>query len=117
MHGRFLDLRPKFVRHDVRPDGTYRVPVEMADAQGVQFLCPLCFTKNGGPVGTHSIICWSRSRGIPDDLLPGPGRWLLLGTGLADLTLGPDPGPQSVLLIGPGCGAHFHVTNGQITPA
>ena len=22
-------------------------------------LCPKCFAENGGPVGTHSVICWS----------------------------------------------------------
>lgn len=83
----------------------------IADADGVQFLCPVCFTKNGGPVGTHSVICW-RPR-VPSDVCPKPGRWELVGTGYADLSL--VAGSSSVLLQDAPCKAHFFVTNGQIT--
>lgn len=58
-------------------------------AQGVLFLCPRCFTKNGGPVGTHSVLAWFAGRGVPDDAKPGPGRWIATGTSLGDLTLSP----------------------------
>ena len=36
---------------------TYHVKVEsLADAQQVMFLCPACYVKNGGEIGTHSVI-------------------------------------------------------------
>jgi len=85
------------------------------DAQGIRFLCPVCFAANGGAAGTHGIICWSSSRGVPDDAKPGPGRWTLLGTGYNDLTLGEEPGKsRSVALLGDGCKWHGFVTNGEV---
>lgn len=90
------------------------VPVESIDqAHGVAFLCPLCFERNSGKRGTHMVICWSRSAGVPEEAVPGPGRWKMEGTGLADLTLNADPPStaRSVLLTS-GCGWHGHVTGG-----
>lgn len=96
----------------------YHVHVEtLSEAQGVQFLCPTCLAKNNGPEGTHTILCWSRSRGTPDSASPGPGRWLLVGTGLHDLTLNGEPGhSRSVALTSSDCKAHFFVDAGAITP-
>lgn len=88
------------------------------EAQGVIFLCPKCYSDNEGSVGTHAVICWSRSRGVPEHAVPGPGRWKLVGTSLGDLTLDGDApgggGARSVLLSGPGCGWHGFVTNGDV---
>ena len=85
------------------------------DAMGIEFLCPKCFSANNGPVGTHVVICWSSSRGVPDDATPGPGRWRLVGTGYHDLSLMEEPGKsRSVLLLG-GCAWHGFVTNGEVT--
>lgn len=81
----------------------------LSEADGVQFLCPKCFQQNNGPVGTHSVICWSPS--VPQDTRPTPGRWSLSGSGLHDLTL--TAASSSVLLNG-GCAAHFFVQNGEI---
>lgn len=107
-------LEAKFIKV-VEPGRIRREVVDIAEAQGVQFLCPKCFAKNGGPVGTHSIVCWSRSRGVADDETPGPGRWSLNGTGLADLTLNGDApgggGARSVLLTD-GCGWHGFINSG-----
>jgi len=88
----------------------------MEAAQGVRFLCPKCFVENGGADGTHGVVCWSRSRGVPDSASPGPGRWALVGTGFDDLTLNADPpgDARSVQLKG-GCGWHGFVTNGEVT--
>ena len=73
------------------------------------------FAANGGEVGTHAVVCWSKSRGVPDKATPGPGRWLMRGTGYADLTLDAEPGKsRSVLLLG-GCAWHGFVTNGDVT--
>lgn len=90
----------------------YVVVDSIEQAQGVEFLCPKCFAENNGRVGTHRVICWSRSRGIADEVKPGPGRWTLEGTGLHDLTLNGDGGSRSVLLLG-GCAWHGFVTNGD----
>lgn len=112
---KLADLEPQFLRYNRRDDGTefFDFVDAIGEAQGVEFLCPVCFQKNGGAVGTHAVICWSRSRGVPDDATPGPGRWRLDGTGYADLSLNEDPGSRSVALKG-GCSAHFFITNGEI---
>jgi hypothetical protein len=104
------DLNAEFYR--ITSPGHYERVEAIADAQGVCFLCPKCFATNGGPVGTHSVICWSRSRGVPDSESPGPGRWLLNGTGIDDLTLDGDGGSRSVQLLGGGCGWHGFINSG-----
>lgn len=111
-------LRPSFRRYEVRKDGRiYFVKVDtIGEAHGVEFLCPKCFRKNVGPVGTHLVVCWSRAAGTPEEATPGPGRWRLEGTSLEDLTLGTDEGckSNSVKLTG-GCEWHGHVKNGEVT--
>lgn len=103
------DLEARFI---VATENGSRPAADMAEAQGVRFLCPLCYTKNGGKVGTHSVICWSRK--APEDAKPGPGRWSLHGSSIEYLTLHGDPvgGARSVLLIG-GCSWHGYVNNGR----
>jgi hypothetical protein len=130
---KLTDLEPRFLRWEKRwveeeivdgrvinPAGwrVYHPHAEaIQDAQGILFLCPACFAKNGGPVGTHAVLCWSRSRGVPDEATPGPGRWTIEGTGVHDLTLNGDPpgNARSVLLTGPGCQWHGFITNGEVT--
>jgi hypothetical protein len=130
---KLTDLDPKFIRHqrehheagESASGSIYATAGEsdvmvtvgtLGEAQGVRFLCPACFAKNGGKVGTHMVVCWSRSRGVPDDVDPKPGRWTLDGTGMDDLTLNGDPpgNARSVLLLG-GCGWHGFITNGEAT--
>ena len=105
------DLLGVFLK--VTKPGHWQEVEDMGNAMGVEFLCPLCFTTNAGPIGTHAVICWSRSRGTPEDETPGPGRWRMDGTGLHDLTLNADPPgtARSVLLTG-GCGWHGFVDGG-----
>ncbi len=94
-------LGARFIRHH-NAGGSGRDSSEgisFTDAMGVQFLCPKCFWKNNGPSGTHSIICWFRDRGVPDDLSPGPGRWNPTGTGLDDLTFVPGGEPAQACSI------------------
>ncbi len=108
------ELEPKFIKYI--DEKTFQFVDDVAQAQGVEFLCPKCFQENKGNVGTHAVLCWSRSAGVPDTAEPGPGRWRLVGTGLHDLSLMEEPGKsRSVLLLGDGCKAHFFVTNGEIT--
>lgn len=132
---KLIELQPRFLRYEKRLDTWTEVdrqpgPGETAatvphhvvtamrafwpfadgieDAMGIEFLCPKCFVANGGPVGTHAVICWSSSRGVP-------GRWRLVGTGFNDLSLMEEPGKsRSVLLLG-GCAWHGFVTNGEVT--
>lgn len=109
---RLTELQPHFLKWI---DATHWQMVDrIEDAQGIQFLCPLCFARNNGAARTHSVICWSRSRGVPEDAHPGPGRWMMIGTGYDDLTLNADPPSteRSVLLTG-GCGWHGFVTAGE----
>lgn len=113
---KLTDLDPKFLR--VESERVYRCVDTIAEAQGISFLCPKCFAANGGPVGTHSVICWSRSRGTPESLPPLPGRWTLDGTGFHDLSLNGDAGggggARSVQLLD-GCDWHGFITNGEVT--
>lgn len=109
---RLVDLEPEFI-HSFREEGRHGHTLvdTLAEANGVMFLCPVCFAKNNGPIGTHMIICWGPS--VPQDIRPGPGRWEMHGTGLEDLTL--VAGSSSVQLMG-GCNAHFYIKNGDIIP-
>lgn len=108
------DLHAKFIKV-VEPGRSRREVETIAEAQGVQFLCPKCFATNGGARGTHSVVCWSRSRGVAEEESPGPGRWTLEGTGLEDLTLNGDQagggGARSALLTA-GCGWHGFINAG-----
>lgn len=61
--------------------------------------------------GVHSVICWKPS--VSQTVKPTPGRWHILGSGFADLTL--QSGSSSVLITD-GCRAHFYITNGNIIP-
>jgi hypothetical protein len=84
----------------------------IGQADGIRMLCPKCYDDPPvGPVGTHSLICWSPK--ISQDHVPRPGRWNLVGTSIDDLTL--VAGSSSVLLQG-GCDAHFFVRNGRAVP-
>ena len=94
------------------PNGS-RVVRTMEEAEGVRFLCPLCFHRNGGAVGTHAVICWGPT--VPAAIEPGPGRWTLAGTSIADLTLNGALGKSRSVLLTSGCGWHGYVTNGRAT--
>lgn len=105
-------------------DGHYRVPVPFTEAQGIHFLCPLCFTKNAGNKGTHWVNVTFADRGVPDNLGSHdhegkPVRWTVSGDGADNLTIEIPPAFQhltlvpSILLIG-GCGWHGFITNGEV---
>lgn len=104
---RLRDLDGQLLR--VVDDLRHQYVDTVAEAHGVMFLCPKCFRENGGPVGTHSVVCWFT--GVPDAVQPGPGRWNPSGTSVDDLTF-VGPGAVSVLLT-VGCGWHGFVRNGD----
>lgn len=109
---KLVDLSPNFLKW--KDDLNYELTGRIEDADGVSFLCPKCFALNGGPSGTHSIICWEPN--VPQTTTPKPGRWNLVGSGYEDLTL--INGSSSVLVRGaPGEPDHWHgfVRNGQVT--
>lgn len=109
------DLEPEWLLYARAGDGqrSMRHAESMNDAHGMKFLCPKCFVANGGPVGTHMVVCWFEGR-VPDDAVPGPGRWTPSGTGFDDLTFVPGAriGAVSVLLTG-GCGWHGFIKDGD----
>jgi hypothetical protein len=109
------ELDARFCR--ITGDRSFLTGCDLTAAQGIIFLCPKCYAANSGPVGTHSVICWFRGRGVPDDLDPRPGRWTPAGTGLDDLTFVPGDPPMAVsVLLAAGCGWHGFVRDGEATP-
>ena len=105
----FKELKPKWLKIIDSKTFNFTGPLEGCD--GVMFLCPTCFKKKGGPVGTHSIICWKPHVPLSEHFT-GPGRWKLVGASEDDISMVGEP-LSSVLLQG-GCDAHFTVSNGQI---
>ena len=106
------ELDGKFVRLVTEDGHTFYETVDrLEDAQGIMFLCPLCFERNSGSIGTHSVLCWFMNRGVPDSEDPKPGRWTPSGSGLDDLTF-VGPAAASVLLTS-GCNWHGFVRNGD----
>jgi hypothetical protein len=87
----------------------------VAEADHVMFLCPLCFEKNGGEVGTHSVMVTFAGRNVPDEAGSRgkdgkPTRWSASGTSIDDLVLTP-----SIQLNG-GCAWHGFVGSSGIPP-
>lgn len=110
---RLAELEPAFVTYD--GDKISRIEgVSFDEAQGLWFLCPACFAKNGGNVGTHFVETTFRDRGtLPSqgshNAKGEPTRWAVAGLNFGNLTLTP-----SVQIVG-GCAWHGHVTSGAIT--
>jgi hypothetical protein len=101
------ELEPRLLVTDLQPEGTYFRDAESFEkAQCIMFLCPHCFRKNGGPVGTHQVLIWFEGRGVDPAYTPKP-RWNVKGTGLGDLTVSP-----SIRVHG--CW-HGFITNGEVT--
>lgn len=117
---KLTDLEPSFLRYQKDKEGrVHFLTVDtLADAMGVEFLCPKCFETNGGKIGTHGVVCWSRSRGAPEGVQPGPGRWKIDGTSFEDLTLNADaPSKKRSVQLHGGCGWHGYITDGYASEA
>ena len=92
-------------------DAVYLVNVEtLAEADGVTFLDPGEFRKNGGPVGTGSIHIPFKGRGDRFQ----PSGWQASGTSLSDLTISPS---IFVNMHGNPPGWHGWIRNGEIVDA
>lgn len=139
---RLTDLEPRFVRYETRTDtwqavdgdhATWRErgsptktvtgPREysirvatLTEAQGIRFLCPVCFQENGGPVGTHGVEVAFDGRGVEPQQgsrnhAGAPSRWGVSGTDFDDLTLT----PSIDIGRGDGCRWHGFVQSGVVT--
>ena len=114
---KLTDLEPQFMRYETSDHEYLRHVDSLAEAQSVQFLCPVCFVKNNAPVGTHLIEVSFSDRGVLDhqgshNREGAPSRWTVSGTGYADLTTLP-----SILVdpAEPACaGWHGYITNGEV---
>jgi hypothetical protein len=105
---KLTELDPKFLKRV--DDHNFNETDLISEADGIMFLCPVCFKNNNGSKGTHSIICWQPH--VPQTTNPIPGRWNFLGTGYDDLEL--QAGSSSIFLEKADCAAHFFIRNGQI---
>jgi hypothetical protein len=106
------DLEASFLR--IVGEVSWSEIPKLEDAHGIYFLCPKCFTANGGPRGTHRVICWFRGC-VPDELTPKPGRWTPGGRGLDDLTFVPGVPAMAVSVQLQGaCWWHGHVRQGAV---
>jgi hypothetical protein len=100
----------------------------LADAQGLWFLCPKCYAENihklpagapdieGAGIGIHQVQVTFEGRDVKDvqgshGTNGSPTRWNVSGTGYNDLTTTPS------ILVGPTCGWHGYITNGEIVNA
>lgn len=102
------DLNPQFLK--IKDERTFQHVDTVAEADGMAYLCPVCFRNNGNSSkGTHSVISWQPH--VPANMEPGPGRWNFVGTGFNDLSF--VNGSSSIALTG-GCNAHFFITQGKI---
>jgi hypothetical protein len=104
---RLLDLEPGWTVATTA--GGFRRTDDFSEAQGIIFACPHHYQKNGGLIGTHSILVWFEGRGAPADYTPLP-RWTANGTGFDDLTIT----PSIDLTRGEPDEWHGFITNGEI---
>ena len=93
----------------------------VAEADHVMFLCPACFTKNGGSVGTHSVMVTFEGRSVPDeagtrDSEGKPSRWAASGSTINDLVLTPSILLDAKRKADEGCHWHGFVGSSGILP-
>jgi len=102
------ELEPEFCV--ATGNGSFRRVPTFAEAQGILFLCPSCFSRNDGK-GVHSVLVWFRDKGVPPEMFPAP-RWVATGTSLEDLTISP-----SINLVTPDQPNEWHgwIINGNVT--
>jgi len=92
--------------HEIHPYARTR-----AEVRGIGYVCPVGFERNGrSAVGVHHHLNWTPE--VPAEFEPNPGRWHILGTTFADLTL---KGVTSDSVLSKGLGCHFFIRNGFIT--
>lgn len=103
------------------PFWSYRRVDVLAEADGIRFLCPLCWRMNDGPVGTHVVMIGFV--GCPKDAYSkdfngNDVAWHAHGTGYDDLVLTPSINLDDPLYIQVegGCRWHGFVGSGGVPP-
>lgn len=86
----------------------------LAESDGIFFLCPLCFSKNSGPKGTHGVMVAFTNAPDGSYMKNKEGRWpkwsVVGGSTLDDLQLSP-----SIQLLS-GCNWHGFLGNSGVPP-
>jgi hypothetical protein len=111
----FDDGKGKTWHEDAHVSDCIKPVATLAEAHGIWFHCPLCWCKNGGPVGTHGVLVWFAGKPVPERLGNNSAgatvRWRVVGgSDLSNLQLAP-----SILLQG-GCGWHRFVASSGVSP-
>lgn len=93
----------------------------VAEADELTFLCPLCFEKNGGAAGTHSVFVTFAGRNVPDeagsrDHTGKPSRWNASGRTVDDLVLTPSIALDASRPADKGCHWHGFVGSSGVPP-
>lgn len=93
----------------------------LAEADHIMFLCPLCFAKNGGAKGTHSVMVTFAGRNVPAeagtrDADGKPSRWTARGSSLDDLVLTPSILLDAKRKAADGCHWHGFIGSSGIPP-
>lgn len=91
------------------------------EADSVMFLCPKCFEKNHGSIGTHSVLVTFAGRNVPDEASSRgndgkPTRWNASGNTIDDLVLTPSILLDSSRKPEEGCHWHGFVGSNGIAP-
>lgn len=109
----FRDENGEIFMWSPRPLSYEHHKVESLDeADQITFLCPLCFERNKGSEGTHSVWVSFAGRNVPPeagshDSNGNPSRWTIAGgSGLGDLVLTPSILIDAGMPADKGC--HWH---------
>jgi hypothetical protein len=92
MRVKFTNLEPQWCKYI--EDGVWRVQDEGGEsitpetADGIMFLHPEQFERNGAAIGTSCVLLWFRGR-VPDSATPGPGRWDLINPDFEHFEISP----------------------------
>lgn len=104
------------------PYWSYRKVDTLVEADGIKFLCPGCYARNNGPVGTHIVMVGFV--GCPKDAYTtdyagNHVAWHPSGSGYDDLVLTPSidlAPPGAYIELKDGCRWHGFVGTGSARP-
>lgn len=104
---KLTELGAEFIRHLEDGRRQFIVAVDSrVEANGVRFRCPTCVAMDTA-IAPHVVLLWDHSVSVK--VTPGPLRWALQGSSLADLTI-----DEPIKLAA--CRASFRVTAGEVQP-
>lgn len=124
---KLIDLAATFIG-DYQASGSFRELESIDGAQGIMVQCPRCAAGKQAEVGedgrmgfpgVHYLVLWfanpRNAPEVPPDAKPVPGRWIVQGETLEDLSF---VGPNAAS-IGVSNGQHWHgfLRNGELVTA